>query len=143
MKDVLITISSIQNIDGRESAGPELITEGRYDFAQDGAHLVYQESALTGMTGTKTDLHVKPDEVILSRRGAVNSQMVFRRGEHSRFLYHTEYGAMTVGLNTRRLENRLGEHGGELEIEYALDFEQALLSRNRFQINVREKGVRS
>lgn len=143
MKDVLITINSIHNVDGRISIGPELVTEGSYDFAADGARLAYMESELTGMTGTKTAFCIKPDEVILSRRGAVNSQMVFRRGEHNRFLYNTEYGAMTVGLDTRRLENNLGEHGGDLEIEFALDFEQSPFSRNKFQINVKEKGAQA
>ena len=36
-KDVLITIHSIQNIDGRDCDGPELVTQGTYEYAPDGA----------------------------------------------------------------------------------------------------------
>ncbi len=142
-KDVLITIHSIQNIDGQDCDGPELITQGTYEYAQDGVRLSYMESELTGMGGTRTDLHIKPEEVVLSRRGSVNARMVFRRGEKQRFRYQTDFGALNLGVNTQRLESRMGEHGGEVEIEYDLNFNQSFLSRNRFIINVREKELRS
>ena len=142
-KDVLITIHSIQNIDGRDCDGPELITQGTYDYAPDGVRLSYMESELTGLDGTRTDLHIKPEEVVLSRRGSVNAQMVFRRGEKQRFRYQTDFGALNLGVSTKRLETTLDEHGGDVEIEYDLNFNQSYLSRNRFLINVREKELRS
>ena len=143
MKDVLITINSIQNLDGEDRLGPELITQGTYDYASDGARFSYMESELTGLDGTKTQFHIRPDEVVMSRRGAVNAQLVFHKGENNRFLYHTPYGALTMGVNTHRLEWRMDEHGGEMEIEYDLDVETSHISRNKFKINVREKGLKS
>ena len=142
-KDVLITIHSIQNIDGRDCDGPELITQGTYEYAPDGVRLSYMESELTGMGGTRTDLQIKPEEVILSRRGSVNAQMVFRRGEKQRFRYQTDFGALSLGVSTQRQESSMDEHGGDVEIEYDLNFNQSYLSRNRFIINVREKELRS
>ena len=142
-KDVLITIHSIQNIDGQDCDGPEFITQGTYEFAPDGARFSYMESALTGLDGTRTDFHIKPEEVILSRRGTVNARMVFRRGEKQKFRYQTDFGALNMGLNTHRLVSSMGEHGGDVEIEYDLNFNQSFLSRNRFVINVREKELRS
>ena len=138
-KDVLITIHSIQNIDGRDCDGPELVTQGTYEYAPDGARLSYMESELTGLEGTRTDLHIKPEEVILSRRGSVNTQMVFRRGEKQKFRYQTDYGPLNMGLSTKRLECSMDEHGGDMEIEYDLNFNLSFLSRNRFIISVREK----
>ena len=142
-KDVLITIHSIQNIDGQDCDGMELITQGTYEYAPDGARFSYMESELTGLEGTRTDFHIKPEEVILSRRGSVNAQMVFRRGEKQKFRYQTEIGALSMGLNTHRLECAMDEHGGDMEIEYDLHFNQSFLSHNRFIINVREKGWKS
>ena len=142
-KDVLITIHSIQNIDGRDCDGPELITQGTYEYAPDGVRLSYMESELTGMGGTRTDLHVSPEEVILSLRGSFNAQMVFRRGEKQRFRYQTDFGSLSLGVRTQRLESSLSEHGGDVEIEYDLNFNQSFLSRNRFIINVKEKELRS
>ena len=139
MNNAIITIHSIQNIDGRDCDGPELITQGTYEYAPDGARVSYMESELTGMNGTRTDFHIKPEEVVLSRRGSVNAQMVFRRGEKQKFRYQTDFGALNMGLNTHRLECQMDEHGGDMEIEYDLRFEQSYLSRNRFIISVREK----
>ena len=142
-KDVLITIHSIQNIDGQDCDGMELITQGTYEYAPDGVRFSYMESELTGMGGTRTDIHVKPEEVILSRRGSVNARMVFRCGEKQKFRYQTDFGALSLGVRTQRLETSLDEHGGSVEIEYDLNFNQSYLSRNRFLINVREKELRS
>ena len=142
-KDVLITIHSIQNIDGRDCDGPELVTQGTYEYAPDGVRFSYMESELTGLDGTRTAFHVKPEEVVLSRRGSVNADMVFRRGEKQKFRYQTNFGALSMGLNTHRLECSMDEHGGEVEIEYDLHFNQSYLSRNRFIINVREKDLKS
>ena len=142
-KDVLISIQSVQNLDGRDNDGLELITQGSYDYASDGIRFSYMESELTGLDGTRTTFQIFPEEVILSRRGAVNTQMVFRRGEKHSFRYRTQMGALSMSLNTHRLEYALDEHGGNMEIEYDLNFEQSFLSRNKFIINVREKELKS
>lgn len=142
-KEVLITIHSVQNIDGQDREGPELITEGTYEFGTDAVRFSYMESELTGLSGTKTAFIVGPEEVTLSRRGSVNANMVFKCGEKQKFHYQTSYGSLKMGLNTHRLESNLNEHGGELEIEYDLRLEQSFLSRNRFIINVKEKELTS
>jgi len=143
MKEVLITINSTQTIDGKLADGPELISVGSYECGADGYCFSYLESAITGLTGTKTSFHVKPEEIVLSRRGTVNAVMVFRCGEHNRFIYQTELGSFTIGLDTQKIEARLGEHGGDVEIEYSLDIERLPISRNTFKINVREKELKS
>ena len=43
-----------------------------------------------------------------------------------------------MGLNTRRIVNRLGLHGGEIEIDYSVDMDQTVVGRNRFFIRVQE-----
>ncbi|MCR4935244.1 MAG: DUF1934 domain-containing protein [Oscillospiraceae bacterium] len=142
-KDVMITIKSSQLIDGTESDGSELITQGKYYYRDGKILFSYMESDLTGLDGTQTMFLIKPGEVVLSRRGAVNSRMVFRPGENHRFSYETEYGVLHLGLDTRRLDCALDEHGGDMEIEYDLDFERSLYSRNAFKINVKEKELKS
>lgn len=139
-KEVIITISSSQTAPGGEADGAELITLGTYSFTQGQARFSYRESELTGLEGTETDFLIKREEIVLSRRGTVNAQMVFRPGKKHLFLYETPYGALTLGLDTQRIESSLDEHGGGLEIEYDLDFERAHISRNKFKINVREKA---
>ena len=139
MRDVMITISSTRNIGGGPD-GMELITEGKYALEGDRVRFSYMESELTGLEGTKTDFVVTPEEVIMSRRGTVTSQMVFRKGRKQHFAYETPFGTVTMGLDTHKVRHELGEHGGEMEIEYDIDLDRAIVSRNMFRINVRDKG---
>ena len=137
MRDVLITIKSFQSLSGQKE-GTELITAGKYGVDEEGIHLSYEESALTGLQGTETAFLVKPDEVVMSRRGTVTSQMIFHKGQKHHFAYETPYGTLTMGLDTHKVCHALDESGGDMEIEYDLDFDRAVVSRNRFKINVRD-----
>ena len=143
-KEVLISIQSVQNLDGHDSDGPELITMGDYEYASDGIRLSYLETELTGLGGTKTVFLIRPpEEVTLIRRGTVNAQMVFRAGEKHSFRFQTSVGSLNLGVDTRNLELDMDEHGGDLSIEYDLNFEHSYLSRNKFIIKVREKELKS
>ena len=64
--------------------------------------------------------------------------MEFEEGKKRYFPYETPFGSATMGLNTRRIVNRLGLHGGEIEIDYSVDMDQTVVGRNRFFIRVQE-----
>ena len=140
MKDVIISITGSQY----EASGPEdaieLVTDGQYCYKNGSGTLTYMESELTGMEGTKTSFIFSPEEVVLSREGTLTSRMVFREGKKRTFLYDTPYGSTTMGLDTHSIRSTLGERGGELEIDYIVDFDHAVVGRNRFKINVKEQG---
>lgn len=140
-KDVIISITGMQNYGNGygENDTIELVTDGEYCFSEDGSTLTYMESELTGMEGTKTSFAVGISEIIMSREGNMNSQMVFEEGRKHFFLYDTPMGAATMGVDTYRIITRLGEHGGDMEIDYVIDFDSAVIGRNLFKINIREK----
>lgn len=141
-KEVLITIKSSQTMVGEpEAAQPaELISQGCYEYSDEQQRFAYMESELTGLEGTKTAFTVSPDEVVMDRTGAVTSRMVFRRGKKHHFMYETPYGTLALGMDTHVLEAELGAQGGSMRIEYDLDFENAMLSRNKIHITIREKS---
>ena len=137
MKDVIISVTGVQQgVNGPDAM--ELITAGQYGQDEKETLLTWQESELTGMEGTKTSLRVQPRGVVLSREGALNTRMEFEEGRKRYFLYETPFGSATMGLNTRRIVNRLGEHGGEIEIDYSVDMDDTIVGRNRFFIRVQE-----
>ena len=82
---------------------------------------------------------VEQGRITLMRIGEVNSQMVFEEGRRHLSMYDTPYGALAIGVNTRRMRSSLGEHGGDIEIDYAIEIDHAVAGQNLFQINVREK----
>lgn len=140
MKDVIISITGVQNYPQGSDDAVELVTEGKYSYRDGHGELSYMESELTGMQGTRTSFTFSPDEVVLSREGTLTSKMIFREGTKNTFLYDTPFGSATMGLDTHRIHSTLGPRGGDMEIDYVVDFDHAVVGRNKFRINVREQG---
>lgn len=140
MKDVIISITGVQNYPQGSDDAVELVTEGKYSYRDGHGELSYMESELTGMQGTRTSFTFTPDEVVLSREGTLTSKMIFREGTKNTFLYDTPFGSATMGLDTHRIHSTLGPRGGDMEIDYVVDFDHAVVGRNKFRINVREQG---
>lgn len=137
-KDVVISIKGMQNYEGADPDTIELVTEGRLSRDEGGYTLTYQESELTGLDGTLTTIQVEGEQVTLMRVGEFNAQMVFQQGRRHLSMYNTPYGAMAIGVNTRRLLADLNDQGGDIEIDYAIEVDHALAGHNVFRINVRE-----
>lgn len=143
-KSVIISIRGTQNYEDTEPDCIELVTEGRLaDFGDGGYTLSYQESELTGLGGTLTTFQVESDCITLMRMGEVNSQMVFQLGRRHFSMYETPYGALSVGVNTKKMKSTLGELGGDIDIDYAIEIDHAVAGENVFHINVKEAHSRS
>ena len=137
---VMLTIRGEQYFDGIDPDGTELMTEGVLETTEEGLRFGYQESQLTGMEGTTTTFEVKGPRVILTRRGTVNSQMVFEEGKQHTSLYETPFGELSVDIQTSQLRHNLTEHGGVMEIRYSIAVEHTVTGRNCFKIRVRRKN---
>ncbi|MCI9468795.1 MAG: DUF1934 domain-containing protein [Oscillospiraceae bacterium] len=142
-KKVIITVSGTQCLEDQEQEDIELMTEGAYEYAGDTGSFRYEESEITGMEGTTTEFQFSPAEVVISRKGTFASRMVFVEGRKNVFLYETPYGSATLGVDTHKITNKLGEHGGELNIDYTLQLDRMMVSRNRFLVKIKEQAVES
>ena len=142
-KSVILSIRGQQTFE--DNSAPEvieLVTEGTLTGHPDGNYTVrYQESELTGLEGTQTTIQVAPGSVSILREGQVNSQMVFEEGRRHLTMYNTPYGAMSIGVNTRKMKVDLDETGGSIEIDYALEVDHAVAGQNLFQIYVRTRNI--
>lgn len=136
---VLLSIRGEQYFDDIDPDATELMTEGTMTLTADGMVLRYQETELTGMEGTTTTFEVKGPQVILTRSGAVNSQMIFEEGRRHTSLYETPYGELTVDIQTSSLRHTLSPRGGVMEIRYSIAVEHTVTGRNCFKIRVRRK----
>lgn len=136
---VLISVRGEQYFDGVDPDATELVTEGLLQETEEGLLLSYEESALTGMEGTTTTFCVRGSQVLLTRSGAVNSQMIFEEGRQHTSLYETPFGDMSVDIGISRLRQELTPAGGEMEIHYSIAVQNTVTGRNCFRISVREK----
>lgn len=138
-KKYVIQISGMQSYEGDSGTNDvELITEGAY-FYQDGKYFVeYEESEVTGMAGTKTCIEIDDNYVSLIRNGSVNTQMLFMKDKTTTSYYDTPYGMMVIGVLSNRVESKLDNHGGQVQVEYYMDINNQRTGTNNFMINIRE-----
>jgi len=137
-KEVVISITTIQNYGEEDTDTIEFTTDGIYSYEAGIARLSYFETEVTGLSGTKTSVLIGPEEIILDRRGSLTTHMVFSEGKKNSFVYDTPYGKATMGLRTGKIRQQLDENGGEVVIDYVLDMEHVAAVRNRFHLTIKE-----
>lgn len=137
MKDAMIYINSIYSYGQGDEDNLEFATEGYYLYGDDAICMSYLESELTGMEGTRTSVMVLPGQVVIDRDGMITSRMEFGRGKKNSFQYNTPYGTAIMGIDTRSIQQSFDVNGGKLELEYVVDMEHAIVTRNKFQMTVK------
>lgn len=135
MEKIMISLDGSQNFGGGNTDNVELTTEGELIIEDDSYTLKYNESELTGMAGTVTQITVDDNGVVnLIRTGTVNSQLVFEEGKRHLSCYDTEGAAFTIGVFASYVDTVLEEHYGEINITYAMDIDDKPIGENEIRI---------
>ena len=135
-KDVLITVRGTQVIDDVPES-IELITKGTMTGRNGKFAISYVETELTGTAGVvSTFLIFNPERVVLTRDGPIKSRMVFSKGVKDQSLYNLGFGSLLLGIYTKDILVDLNEDGGKLLIDYVVELEQAVTSKNTYEVIV-------
>ncbi len=138
IKDVIIDIKGVQGIDD-ETDTIEFTTDGRYGIKDGEFFISYDEGQMLGDgTEVKTSLFIKPDSVVLQRKGTINSRMVIEKGTRNTCFYSTPYCNMVIGIYGDEIKCDLSEKGGKVKLLYNIDSDLKLVSKNCVDISVRE-----
>ena len=137
---VMLSIRGKQTYIGQEPDVIELVTEGTLEQLDNGWELCYEESALTGLEGVTTNFRIEPEQIVLTRTGKLNSQMIFREGEVHESLYQVEFGALLICVMASRIRFDITADGGTVDLVYAIEIDQQMAGYNLFQIQVRENN---
>ncbi len=138
--DAVIKITGVQGIAEPNAETIEFVTDGIYCRTENGYQLFYHESELTGLEGTSTTVDISREGVTVERKGMLNTKMVFREGESCKFLYDTKFGSATLGVETRKIAASFDDYGGDMSIEYVVNMEHAVASRNKLNMSVRPRN---
>lgn len=136
--NVHIRIKTYQEIDGELDEPIELQTFGKYGVINGNHYLIYEESAMTGFEDTTTTIKAGDGFVTVTRRGKYNMQMHYVVGEKNLCLYQTPYGETAVQINTREIQNELGENGGHLRVDYTLDEDNVYFVNNSLNVQIQK-----
>lgn len=139
-KDVIISISGLQEApESEERQEPvELVTAGRYYRKNGNYYISYEETALTGLEGTRTTLKVGGDTVRVIRTGLYPSELVFQQGKRHLSLYHTDYGDLSVVVSTHQIKNTLTDEGGEIDVRYAVEIGSNPIGVNHLRLKIND-----
>lgn len=135
-KDVMVAIRSTQHFEGCDPEQVDLVTCALLYERGGKYYIVYDESELTGLQGTRTTVKLDDTTVLMRRVGTHPSQMLFMENRRHVGLYDTGYGSMTVATHTSRIHNTIGENGGHLALDYTVEVDNALAGRHHFEMIV-------
>ena len=108
-KDILVRVRGVQTI-GEEEDTVEMITPGTYYVKNGKQYLIYDESL--DETGTPTHN---------TKRGLVESHMIFEPGRRTTANYRTPMGLFLMGITTSLLEVEEDEESILLRIKYSME----------------------
>ncbi|MBQ9141137.1 MAG: DUF1934 domain-containing protein [Lachnospiraceae bacterium] len=119
-KEVSIKIKGKQSYPEGEVV--ETVTESVGDYyLRNGAHYIMFEEKEAGFTqSTKSMLKVRGGLVELTKKGLVQSNMVFEEGRLHTSEYRTPFGVVPMGVKTKQVRIQEGEHTLKVQIVYEL-----------------------
>lgn len=136
---VVLSIQGRQTYGDQEPEIIELVTEGTMEFKQGGWDISYEESALTGLEGVTTTFRVEPGKVTLTRKGALNSQMVFQEGVPHDSLYQMPFGALMLTVKATSVFYDIVPDGGVIDLSYHINIENTEAGVIDYHLDIRAK----
>lgn len=129
-KQMKITVDSVQTDDMGEKNEIRTVAEGKYILRESGIYLLYEECHEGFPGSTKTMLHLRENSLELTRKGSVNTRMLFRAGKSCRTEYRTSVGMLQAEIDTSLLRWRKGETELTIEVRYVLKMNGQHISEN-------------
>lgn len=120
-KEVLVSISGLQFVEGMENDPVEVITSGNY-YRKNGKHYIIYDEVMEGEDATTKNIIKLGDGFLdITKRGAVNVHMMFEREKKNVTYYDTPYGRLLIGVEATKIELEELAHDILLKVDYVLE----------------------
>lgn len=130
-----VIVHGVQTVEG-ESDSVDLVTTGHFHQTEEGWLICYEESDTTGYSGSLTTLTCREGQVIMTRTGSTESQLIVEKGRRHQCTYDTGYGTMVLGVSGDSVACDLNDAGGDLHFAYSLDVNTVLVSENSVDLHI-------
>lgn len=135
-KDVLIGIKGLQFEETADAEEIEVLQRGQY-YQRNGAHFLVYEEPIEGSSDTILNrIKFKEEEVQVTKKGAVNTMLSFRKNEKNMTNYATPYGNLVMGIHTHQINLDIQEEKILVHVDYALDVNYEFLADCKITITV-------
>lgn len=97
----------------------EVVSRGKYNVAGKKEYIRYEEM----LDGRKCSnvIKIDGDVVTVTKKGATTMNMLFKKNERTVTTYSTEYGAMNLGILTKRLDILRDEDIIKIGLGYSIE----------------------
>lgn len=136
---VSLSIQGRQTYEDQEPEIIELVTDGTMEFCSGGWDISYEETELTGLAGVTTTFRVEPDKVTLTRKGALNSQMIFQKDVVHESLYQMPFGALMLSVKATSVFFDILPEGGVIDLSYNIEIENTQAGVIDYHLDIRAK----
>jgi len=139
-KEVLIRIKGRQ-YDKDDSEEIEVLTVGTH-YEKDGSHYLVYEEAIEGLaTPLRNMIKVSGngERIKVSKRGVVETQMIFSMGEKNQSIYHTPYGDMCIGTEVEEMTSEITDNRIFLSVTYVMEVNYVYVAHNTLTVEATEK----
>ena len=139
-KEVTIKIKGKQHYPEEETVETVTEVDGEY-YLRNGAHYVMFEETEAGFTqSTRSMLKVRGSQVELTKKGLIQSNMIFEEGKQCATEYRTPFGMVPMEVKTNHIYLNEEENALTVQISYELHANEALMAECNIQIQVKSKA---
>lgn len=138
-KDVMLTIKGVQKYPSEEPV--ETVTEvnAEYFLRGNSRYVLFEEKQEGFAESVKGMLKIKDNSVELTKKGLIQSHMVFEPDMLCMTEYRTPFGMMLLGVRTKSIRMLDAQNRINIDIQYLLESEEQILAESSIQITIREK----
>lgn len=138
MLPILLNIKTIMKDDTEEDQEINLVTEGKLGERNGHIYIVYEETELTGMKGSKSTLKIEPGKIILVRYGEISTKMEFVENDIFMTTYNTPFGIFDMIIKTKKAQIKKNEQAGNIHLEYLIEISGAKTQRCIMEIEYKQ-----
>jgi len=132
----MVSFKSFNKYEEDNSDKIEFLTKGSF-FEKDGKYYLKYEETNENESVTTT-LKIEDNKVTILRYGASNTQMIVEKGKKHLNYYETPQGAFTIGVYSDSVDININEKEGNIRMNYDVEFNNVIASRNTIKVNFKE-----
>ncbi|MBQ3163608.1 MAG: DUF1934 domain-containing protein [Lachnospiraceae bacterium] len=142
-KEVLIAIQGLQfdaeSQNDEEMDKIESIYPGEYYFRSGSHYILYEELMEGEATPIKNVIKLRDKEFTLTKKGIINTQMVFTEGKKNMTSYVTPFGNIMIALDTEKIVVEETEQELKIHIDYGLEANYQYIADCQITVTVSAK----
>ena len=141
-KQVLITISGLQLMDGETGRPVEVVTAGEY-YQKNGKHYLFYEEAVEGSREhIEKRLKIGEGSLEVTKKGLIRTHMVFEKGRKTKTSYETPFGSIEMEFATSKVLLQESEEFMDLQVCYSMEMDNVFLADCSIRVNVKSKNAK-